>query len=66
MFCWLCWDTVNMSVSLPSDKLADFQQLALSLLQTQHVMVHQAMSFFRQGQFLSQWPLTTVAIMLPF
>ena len=30
-----CWDTVHMSVSLPPDKLADIQQLALSLLQTQ-------------------------------
>ena len=34
-FCFfgLCWDTVCMSVSLPLDKLADIQQLALSLLQ---------------------------------
>ena len=33
-FCFLglCWDTVHMSVSLPPDKLADIQQLALSLL----------------------------------
>ena len=38
-FCFLglCWDTVQMSVSLPPDKLADIQQLALSLLQTTHV-----------------------------
>ena len=38
-FCFLglCWDTVHMSVSLPPDKLADIQQLALSLLQSQHV-----------------------------
>ena len=28
----LCWDTVHISVSLPPDKLADTQQLALSLL----------------------------------
>ena len=30
-FCFLglCWDTVHMSVSLPPDKLADIQQLAL-------------------------------------
>ena len=34
-----------MSVSLPPDKLADIQQLALSLLQTQHVTVHRVMSF---------------------
>ena len=32
----LCWDTVCMSVSLPPDKLADIQQLALSLLWTPH------------------------------
>ena len=33
-FCFLglCWDTVHISVSLPPDKLADIQQLALSLL----------------------------------
>ena len=30
-FLELCWNTVCMSVSLPPDKLADFQQLALSL-----------------------------------
>ena len=28
----LCWDTVYMLVSLPPDKLADTQQLALALL----------------------------------
>ena len=33
-FLGLFWDTVCMSVSLPPDKLADVQQLALSLLQT--------------------------------
>ena len=34
-FCFfgLCWDTVHMSASLPPDKLADIQQLALSFLQ---------------------------------
>ena len=49
-FCFLglCWDTVHMSVSLPPDKLAHIQQLALSLLQSQ--------------QFLYQWPLPTVAL----
>ena len=35
-----------MSVSLPPDKLADNQQLALSLLWTSHVTVHKVMSFF--------------------
>ena len=34
-----------MSVSLPPDKLADIQQLALSLLQTTHVTVRKVMSF---------------------
>ena len=37
--------TVCMSVSLPPDKLADIQQLALSLLWTLHVRVCQVMSF---------------------
>ena len=34
-FCYLglCWDTLYMSASLPPDKLADIQLLALSLLQ---------------------------------
>ena len=32
-----------MSVSLPPDKLADIQQLALSLLWTPHVTVHKVM-----------------------
>ena len=44
-FMGLCLDTVHMSVSLPPDKLADIQQLALSLLQTPHVTVHRVMSF---------------------
>ena len=34
-----------MSISLPPDKLADIQQLALSLLQTPHVTVCKDMSF---------------------
>ena len=42
-FLGLCWDTVHMLVSLPPDKLADIQQLALSLLQTTHVTVHKVM-----------------------
>ena len=44
-FLGLCWDTVCMLVSLPPDKLADIQQLALSLLCTPHVTVHKVMSF---------------------
>ena len=52
-FCFLglCWDTVHMSVSLPPDKLADIQQLALSLLQSQHVTVLQVMSFLGKANF---------------
>ena len=52
-FCFLglCWDTVNMSVSLPPDKLADIQQLAHSLLQTQTVTVHWVMSFLGKTIF---------------
>ena len=61
-FLGLCWDTVNMSVSLQPDKLAGIQQLALSMLQTQPVAVHQVMLLFRQGQILCQWPLTSAAI----
>ena len=52
-FCFLglCWDTVHMSVSLPPVKLADIQQLALSLLQSQHVAVCQIMSFLGKANF---------------
>ena len=52
-FCFLglCWDTVHMSVSLPPDKLADIQQLALSLQQSQHVTVYQVMSFLGKANF---------------
>ena len=52
-FCFLglCWDTVHMSVSLPPDKLADIQQLALSLLQAQHVTVHRVMSLLGKANF---------------
>ena len=45
LFSGLCWDPVLTSVSLPPDKLADIQELALSLLQTQPVTVCQVMSF---------------------
>ena len=47
----LCWDTVHMSVSLPPDKLADIQQLALSLLQTPHVTVCKVISFLGKANF---------------
>ena len=40
-----------MSVSLPPDTLADNQQLALSLLQTQHVTVCMVMSFLGKANF---------------
>ena len=50
-FLGLCWDTVCMSVSLPPDKLADIQQLALSLLHTPHVTVCKVMSFFGKANF---------------
>ena len=52
-FCFLglCWDTVHMSVSLSPDTLADIQQLALSLLQTQPVTVCQVMSLLGKANF---------------
>ena len=50
-FFGLCWDNVCMSVSLPPDKLADIQQLALSLLQTTHVTVCKVMSFLGKANF---------------
>ena len=50
-FLGLCWDTVHMSVSLPPDKLADFQQLALSLLWTPYVTVCRVMSFLGKAKF---------------
>ena len=40
-----------MPVSLPPDKLADIQQLALSLLHTQHVTDHIVMSFLGKANF---------------
>ena len=40
-----------MSVSLPPDKLADILQLALSLLQTPHLIVHRVMSFLGKANF---------------
>ena len=40
-----------MSVSLPPDKLADIQQLALSLLQTPHYTVCRIMSFLGKANF---------------
>ena len=50
-FLGLCWDTVCMLVSVPPDKLADIQQLALSLLRTPHVTVCKVMSFLGKANF---------------
>ena len=54
-FCFLglCWDTVHMSVSLPPDMLADIQQVALPLLQTQHVTVCMVISFLGKANFFT-------------
>ena len=41
-----------MSVSLPPDKLADIQQLALSLLLTPHITVCKVMSFLGKAFFV--------------
>ena len=43
--------SMNMLVSLPSDKLADIQQLALSLLHTLPVTVCRVMSFLDKANF---------------
>ena len=53
IFCFLglCWDTVHMSVSLPPDKLANIQQLALSVVWTPHVTVHRVMSILGKANF---------------
>ena len=50
-FLGLCWDTVHMSVSLPPDKLADIQQLALSFLCTPNITVCQVTSFLGKANF---------------
>ena len=52
-FCFLglCWDTVCTSVSLPPDKLDDIQQLAFSLLQSQHVTVYRVILFLGKANF---------------
>ena len=50
-FLGLCWDTVSMSVSLPPNKLADIQQLALSLLWTLHVPICRVMSLLGKANF---------------
>ena len=52
-FCFLglCWDTVCMSVSLPPEKLANIQQIDLSLLQNQHITVCRVISFIGKANF---------------
>ena len=45
-----------MSVSLPPDELAHIQQLALSLLQSQHVTVCWVMSFLGKANFCTSGP----------
>ena len=52
-FCFLelCWDNVHRSLSLPPGKLADIQQLSLSLLQTQPVKVCRVISFLGKANF---------------
>ena len=52
-FCFLglYWNTIHISVSLPPDKLADIQQVALSLLQNQPVTAHWFMSFLGKATF---------------
>ena len=62
-FWGLCWDTICMSVSLPLDKLAETQQLALALLRTPHVTVHKVMSFLGKANFFYQWPFPIVVLM---
>ena len=48
----LCWDNVHMLVSLPPDKLADIQQLALSLWQTHPITDCKVMSFLGKANFV--------------
>ena len=52
-FCFvgLSWDTGHMSVSLPPDKLANIQWLALSLLWTQYVTVCRVMYCLGKANF---------------
>ena len=51
LFLGLCWDTVDMSVSLPYEKLLEIQQLAHSLLKRQPITVHQVMYFLDKTTF---------------
>ena len=57
-FLGLFWVMVDMSVLLPTDKLWEIQQLALTLLQMQTVIVC-AIIPFRGGQLLCHWTCRT-------
>ena len=48
-----CWNTVDMSVFLPSDKLNEIQQMAHSLLQNQSVTVHDIMFILGKNTFFA-------------
>ena len=52
-FIGLCWDTVDMSIYLPSNKCLEIQQLGHSLLQSEPVTVCQVWSPFGMTNFLS-------------
>ena len=54
-FLALFWDTVDMFVSLPSDKCLEIWQLAHSFLQTQPVTVWQVMSFYKTNFCTSRY-----------
>ena len=47
----LCWDTVDMSISLPSDKLLEIQHLSPFLLLRHPVIACQIMSFLGKTTF---------------
>ena len=51
MFLSLCWDTVDMSISLPFDKCLEIQQLANALLQRHSIRVHHIMFFLGKTTF---------------
>ena len=50
-FLGLYWHTVDMSVSLASEKLLEIQQLAYSLLERQPVTLNEVMSFLGKTTF---------------
>ena len=58
----LYWDSVGMSVSLPSDKLFEMQKLAYSLLQGQTCYSPSVYVLSGQDQHLCQWTCTTLPV----